>query len=449
MKKTLKTISILLTLALVLAVSGCENGSGSDGSTAGGNTPERGNTQENGSNTPATLAAPTGLKTEESKSEYNKLTISWNKVEGATAYEVYQNTSNNFTAAKKISGYSLTKTSYNVTLNSAGTYYFWIQAIGTDDKSNTITSPVSTSISYTFTSSGLAAPKYVTVSQGTTLNTVSISWQKNGANRYYLYYNNKNDSTTATPIQGYVSSYSIPYTFSLESTGTYYFWVVAGDSSGNKSGYSQSASYKFTLEKVTSPTNVTVVQNSGKNSVRVSWDKDNAEKYKIYYNTTTSNSSYGIGIKFVTATTDSNTNKKYADIPISSTGTYYFWVKALDRNNTESEFSQMVSANFTLQPVPVPTKVTVQKSATDASGVTVYWTPSENAFSYYVYYNNTNSTSAAKKQRIYALTDYNTNQKYGEITLTSPSGTYYFWVKVVDEAGIESDYSSPAATITF
>lgn len=448
MKKTLKMLSILLTLALVLAVSGCENGSGSDGSTAGGNTPE------NGSNTSATLAAPTGLKTEESKSEHNKLTISWDKVEGATAYEVYQNTSNNFTTAKKISVYSLTSTSYNVTLSSAGTYYFWIKAIGTDDKSDTIESPASTSISYTFTSSELAAPKYVTVSQGTTLNTVSISWQKNGASRYYLYYNNKNDSTTATAIKGdygldYVSSYNIPYTFSLGSTGTYYFWVVAGDYSGNKSGYSQSTSYEFTLEEVTSPTNVTVVQNSGKNSVRVSWDKNNAAKHKIYYNTTTSNSSYGTEIETVTAATDSNTNKKYADIPISSTGTYYFWVKAVDGNDTESEFSQMVSANFIQQVVPVPTKVTVQKSATDASGVTVYWTPSENASSYYVYYSNTDSTSAATKRYIYGSTDYDTNQKYGEISLTSPSGTYYFWVKAVDEAGIESDYSSPAATITF
>ena len=118
----------------------------------------------------------------------------------------------------------LTKTSYNVTLNSAGTYYFWIQAIGTDDKSNTITSPVSTSISYTFTSSGLAAPKYVTVSQGTTLNTVSISWQKNGANRYYLYYNNKNDSTTVFSAgTGYtITKEDVSKLLFVDSTGAPY-----------------------------------------------------------------------------------------------------------------------------------------------------------------------------------------------------------------------------------
>lgn len=444
MKKTLKTISILLTLALVLAVSGCENGSGSDGSTAGGNTPERGNTQENGSNTPATLAAPTGLKTEESKSEHNKLTISWNKVEGATAYEVYQNTSNDFTAAKKISGYSLTKTSYNVTLNSAGTYYFWIKAIGTDDKSNTITSPVSTSIPYTFTSSGLAAPKYVTV-----------SWQNNGANKYWLYYSTADNKDTALVYggkYGSISSSKNSHDIPLPASGTYYFWTVAEDSNGTKSGFSTVASCQFETQSVQPPVNVTATQNTGKNSVRVSWDDNGAKNYVVYYSTSQKSNTATKSDKYIL--TDYTTKKKYADIPCTGTDPnsdtinyYYFWVKAVDGNGVTSEaFSKMAFSTFSQQVVPAPTGVKVEKSTTDISTVTVTWTKSENAKSYNIYY-KTQGTAQSWWSPDVVVKSYEGTTK--DVTLTSPSGTYYFWVKAVDEAGIESDYSSPAATITF
>ncbi len=449
MKKTLKLFSILLSLAFILVVLGCENGStpetttppASEGTTQGGT--------ENGS-TPGTtsLNAPANLKATESKEDHDKLSLSWDNVEGAKYYYVYQNTSDDFSTAKKIA--TIQDTSRDVTLNSAGTYYFWVEATGSDSTGNTIKSPTST-ITYTFSSQELAVPKYVTAVQSTTtVNAITVSWQNNGADKYYIYYNTRNDATSAMSIQTSYGSddyaYSSDHTKECfpKSTGTYYFWVVAADSNGNKSGYSQAVSCEFIQSIVPEPTGILAAQNTGKNSARVSWNANNASSYVVYYNTT--NNSDTATKASVSASTDYSTGLKYADIPLSSSGTYYFWVKALDGNKVESVFSQAAHTSFTVQGVPAPTNVTVKKSATDASAVTVSWTESENAYYYDIYYNTTNSTSGATKG---ASNVYVYLEASKDIRISSPSGTYYFWVKAKDKAGVESNYSNPVAIITF
>ena len=122
-------------------------------------------------------------------------------------------------------------------------------------------------------------------------------------------------------------------------------------------------------------------------------------------------------------------------------------MKAVDGNEVTSDaFSEMAFSTFSQQVVPAPTGVKVEKSTTDTSTVTVTWTKSENAKSYNIYY-KTQETVQSWWSPDVEVKSYEGTTK--DVTLTSPSGTYYFWVKAVDEAGIESDYSSPAATITF
>ena len=195
MKKTLKMLSILLTLALVLAVSGCENGS----------TPEK-------STPPATveitsLTAPSNFTAKESTRNYNAVVLSWDKVDGATEYVLYQSTKDDVNSKKEIYSWKLTEisdTSKEMKLDTAGTtYYFWVEATTKDSKGKEIKSPLSPVSSYSFKKPGLTAPKYVTAVQSTTtINAVTVSWQNNGAGKYWLYYNTANNKDTALSLDG-------------------------------------------------------------------------------------------------------------------------------------------------------------------------------------------------------------------------------------------------------
>ena len=93
------------------------------------------------------------------------------------------------------------------------------------------------------------------------------------------------------------------------------------------------------------------------NVVTVTWrDSVEASKYYIYYNTTndsstaTKYSSYA----YVTEEYDSKYQKTgyykgSKDIPLSTSGTYYFWLKSFDGSNQESDFSKSASIEFTVQ----------------------------------------------------------------------------------------------------
>lgn len=463
MKKTLKMLSILLTLALVLAVSGCENGSSPEESTPPASEGSNTGGSENGSTTEITsLTAPSNFTTKESTRKYNAVVLSWDKVEGATEYILYQNTKDDSNSKKEIYSWNLDKisdTSKEMELETAGTtYYFWVEATTKDSKGKEIKSPLSSSTSYSFKEPGLTAPKHITAKQSTTtINAVTVSWQNNGASKYWLYYNTADNKDTALVYGGnYGSIYSSKnsHDIPLPASGTYYFWLVAEDSNGSKSGFSTVASCKFETQSVAPPVNVTAAQNTGRNSVRVSWDDNGADSYEVYWSIGQNPNTATKSDKYLIINTDYTTKKKYADLPCTGTGTnsydtinyYYFWVKAVDGNDVLStEFSTMAFSTFSKQVVPAPTGVKVVKSTTDASTVTVTWTKSENAKSYNIYYKTQETTASWWKPDV-EVKSYEGTTK--DVTLTSPSGTYYFWVKAVDEAGIESDYST-SATISF
>lgn len=77
---------------------------------------------------PAAPAAPTGVAASDGAFS-NKVQVTWTAVSGATAYEVWRNTSNTSGSATKISTADVTGTLYDDTTANAGTtYYYWVKA---------------------------------------------------------------------------------------------------------------------------------------------------------------------------------------------------------------------------------------------------------------------------------------------------------------------------------
>ncbi|WP_240035386.1 S8 family serine peptidase [Neobacillus notoginsengisoli] len=127
-------------------------------------------------------AAPTSVKA--ASSDYNKLTVSWKKVSGATGYEVYMATSKTGSYKKiaTITKGSTTSFAHNK-LGTGKTYYYKVKAYSTVEGKKLV-SPYSSAVS------GKPVPKtpsgFKTAKASST--SIKVSWSKvNGASGYEVY----------------------------------------------------------------------------------------------------------------------------------------------------------------------------------------------------------------------------------------------------------------------
>ena len=189
----------------------------------------------------------------------------------------------------------------------------------------------------------------------TATNVVIVTWKDTLCyDKYQIYYNTTNDSSTATKayLNGYAykesktNYYKGEYEVSLSESGTYYFWVKAVDGSNKESEFSTvSEATAFTFESLNAPIDITVTKSEeAPKKVIITWrDSKEAYKYSIYYNTSNDSSTATKVNLNGYAYKESNTDyyKGTMDVTLSASGTYYFWVKAVDGTEHESEFSQV------------------------------------------------------------------------------------------------------------
>ena len=294
------------------------------------------------------------------------------------------------------------------------------------------------------TAKGVYAPTDVKAElDSNTVNGITISWTDTGAETYWLYYNTRNDSSTATVLTR--SAYSSKYSTTLSETGTYYFWVRAADdftSSSSLSSFSNVASLSFTYTKLKVPTNVQAeLSTTELNTVTVSWTTTGAKYYWVYYGTTNNTASAILLSDTVSSTSYSKS--------FSASGTYYFWVKSADGyNNTDqtSDFSNGVSCTLTHQDLPVPANLTASKEGSGSlSRIKLTWDSTGSAY-YHVYWGTTNDVSAAKELNTRVST--NSTNVYADVYHLVSGTTYYFWVKSADgynDTDPTSDFSAVAS----
>ena len=201
------------------------------------------------------------------------------------------------------------------------------------------------------------------------------------------------------------------------------------------------------------------------NAVTLTW-RDSVEVYKyyIYYNKTndSSTATKASGNGYASDEYDSSFQKTgfykgTKDVPLSESGTYYFWIKAVTKENLESEFSESVSWSFTYSSLTAPIDISAVQSETSYNNITVIWRDSKEAYKYYIYYNTTNDSSSATKVsgNGYVSDEYDSSYKKtgfykgSKNVALSESGSYYFWVKAVDGTNHESEFSEVSSAVAF
>ena len=189
------------------------------------------------------------------------------------------------------------------------------------------------------------------------------------------------------------------------------------------------------LDKASAPTDVAVTASPKQNYAKVTWTSSN-ESHNIYYSKT--NDHKKKKRKYVL---EGNT----CEVPLSSSGTWYFWVTGYKTGKSDSNYSKVASYDFTYTPLTAPASVTATSALIDDNSVKVAWT-STGAVYYWVYWNSTNDSATATRAKTYA-SEYSL---YEYINLPQP-GTYYFWVKSADSNDADSPTSgfSAAATYTY
>ncbi len=358
-------------------------------------------------NAPLPPAAPTVTMT---YSDSGKPKLTWNAVSGATSYRVYRSESRG-------TGYSLlgttTATSYTNTGAAVGkTYYYRVKAVnsvGTSGYSNIVSGKAKTAAP--------AAPS-VTIGNSST-GKPQLTWKAvSGAVKYEVYRSTRQNSGYS--LLGTTTSTS--YVNTGASTGTtYYYRVKAVNRNGMASGYSNIVSGKAKAAAPAAPS--VTAGNSSTGKPRLTWKAvSGAVKYEVY-RSTRQNSGYSL--------LGTTTSTSYVNTGASTGTTYYYRVKAVNRDGMASGYSNIVSGKAKAA-APAAPSVTAGNSSTGKPRLT--WKAVSGAVSYRIYRSESRGTG-------YSLLGTTSSTSYVN-TGAAAGKTYYYRVKAVNRDGMASAYSN-------
>ena len=334
--------------------------------------------------------------------------LTWNAVSGATSYQVYRATSQKGT-------YSLlgtvTATSYTNTGAKAGTtYYYRVKACndaGLSPYSNIVSGKVKS------VTPKPAAP-VVKIGNSATSGKPMLTWNAvSGATSYKVYRATSQKGTYS--LLGTVTATS--YTNTGAKAGTTYYYKVKAVNSAGESAYSNIVSGKA---KAAPAAPSVTAGNSSTGKPRLTWKAvSGAVSYRIYRS-----ESRGTGYSLLGTTSSTS----YVNTGAAAGKTYYYRVKAVNRDGMASGYSNIVSGKATL---PAPA-LNIGLSVSSGKPM-LAWDAVPGATSYRIY----RSTS---RDSGYSLLATTTSTSYVN-TSAAKGTTYYYRVKACNAAGL-SPYSN-------
>ena len=358
-------------------------------------------------NAPLPPAVPTVTMT---YSDSGKPKLTWNAVSGATSYRVFRSESRG-------TGYSLlgttTATSYTNTGAAVGkTYYYRVKAVnsvGTSGYSNIVSGKAKT-----------AAPAAPSVTAGnSSTGKPQLTWKAvSGAVKYEVYRSTRQNSGYS--LLGTTSSTSYVNTGAAAGK-TYYYRVKAVNRDGMASGYSNIVSGKAKAAAPAAPS--VTAGNSSTGKPRLTWKAvSGAVSYRIYRS-----ESRGTGYSLLGTTSSTS----YVNTGAAAGKTYYYRVKAVNRDGMASGYSNIVSGKAKAA-APAAPSVTAGNSSTGKPRLT--WKAVSGAVSYRIYRSESRGTG-------YSLLGTTSSTSYVN-TGAAAGKTYYYRVKAVNRDGMASGYSN-------
>ncbi len=357
----LNVIFLLIWVALIMGLAGCQNGVSGGGAEFIGSRP----------------AAPTGVSVIPG---INQLSVSWNAVSDAETYTVYYDVSEeDYASAEQILP-DLTSPGTDLTNLSEGTSYnIWVMAHNKYGRSDISQRYTGTTEAINGKISGNPmAPEMVTVTSAGEGN-LKVEWSEvEEAEAYRVHYSIGNDIDAAEKTEDIVSETSRTLT-SLSHNTYYHIWVSAKNNTGDWAS-STAVREKTLLPKPETPTGLSVAPAEGQ--LTLSWNSAEwAEYYTVFCST---------GMNYEAA------EKKIENIEaisakvdgLANNTSYNVWVMAHNSSGLSGISTMEKGTPKTALTVPAaPTDVAVSSKARGELAIT--WHASNGASSYKVYSSKT------------------------------------------------------------
>ncbi|MFB9751156.1 fibronectin type III domain-containing protein [Paenibacillus hodogayensis] len=347
-------------------------------------------------------------------------TLTWNLVNGATGYRVFQsNTPGTYGA--ELGSVSGSVYSYSATgLTNGTTYYFTVKATNAGGDS-----PASNEVSATPQVPAPGAPILQSATAGD--GQATLTWSSiNGANSYKVFQSQIPGTYGAelNTVGGSESSYSATGL----TNGTTYYFTVKAINAGGESAASNELSATPQVPAPGAPVLQSAVASNGQ--VTLAWNPVNGSTgYKVFQSN--SSGTYGAEINTVSGAVYS-----YSATGLTNGTTYYFVVTAINAGG-ESAASNEVSA---MPQVPAPGAPVVQSLAAGDGQATLTWNPVSGATGYKVFQSKTAGTYGAELNTVSGSV-----YSYNATGLTNDTA-YYFVVKAINAGGDSSASNEVSAT---
>ncbi|MCL1946533.1 MAG: hypothetical protein FWF51_05180 [Chitinivibrionia bacterium] len=351
--------------------------------------------------------------------------ISWEKVDGATSYDIYYAADSTITYYTRIGYTSNTFYTDNLRLNPSTTYYYKVTAI---NNCREITSD------YVSVKTLIGAPTEVTA-EAISMSNIKISWKANSEAINYDIYRNleasgEYDSVGSSADALFIDEALLPNT-------RYFYKVSATDGDGRKSALSALsfdavATTKNCADAPAKPNGLSAEPLSP-TSIKISWDEAyRASSYEIYASTSeTGNFSRAAAVQ---------NSLDYTDIQLTSETKYYYKIIAIN-DCGKSDTSDIVFATTQVcVPPSAPQNGSVSAETLTSSKIKIYWVKIDDAQSYNVY-------RAASETAAYSRIGNTDNTEFTDSSGLLPARTYYYKITAAIDCG-ESEKSDSAFATT-
>ncbi|MCG2660368.1 MAG: FG-GAP-like repeat-containing protein [Kiritimatiellae bacterium] len=269
------------------------------------------------------LTTPTGVSASDG-TYTDKVRVLWTAVSGATAYEVWRNTSDTVGSATNLG--DTANTSYdNTGVSGDVTYYYWVKA-----KTLWLTSAFSASDSgWSAVSISLPTPTGVSASDGEFADKVQLTWlQLPAVTHYQVWRNTANNVSGSEQLTEIAGSDTVSYEdISASIDVMYYYWIRAktvtahGQEFLSRFSNSEMGYRAPSTSMLDPPSGFAASDGTYTDKVRVTWNRvTGAGMYEVWRNT----------INFIgyATTLGTTTNLTYDDTNVTANITYYYWVRA-------------------------------------------------------------------------------------------------------------------------
>ncbi|WP_018592463.1 leucine-rich repeat protein [Terrisporobacter glycolicus] len=259
------------------------------------------------------LSKPTAKST---PSTYSSNKVTWNKISGASGYEVYVATSKSGTYTLKKTITSGSTLSYaNTGLTTGKTYYYKVRAYRTVNGKKVYSSYSS------IVSAKPSLSKPTTKVASSTYSSNKVTWNKISGASGYEVYRATSKSGTYSKVKTITSGSTLSYTNKSLTTGkTYYYKVRAYRTVNGKKVYSSYSSVVSVKPSLSKPS---ITLSTATKKAYIKWNKiSGASGYEIYRATSKS----GTYSKLKTIT--SGNTVSYTNSKLTSQKTYYYKIRA-------------------------------------------------------------------------------------------------------------------------